>query len=245
LAGYILVREGQSGNNDVSSIPKNDPVEIGDCTRTSRLENEPVYDRALSLVNEKYTMWESGGKSNYGSYYFFPSQLTNCIKIIEGDIRDSVEAEGYFIFNDEEIKTNYFPIYVDKEYRKTDDLVTALLLVHEITHVRQYLEGDKNTSCIDREVEAFDATYNFYRWQYGENEKTLNLRILYDEDLHPQLQTIKGISQILNAGVITPLSQLCNGVVGEKCTDRINQDRSRKIKTIISQDSYYKEQCGL
>jgi len=44
------------------------------CTRTTRLENKPPYDRALSLIEEKYNLWEKSGEGK-GSWYFFPSQL--------------------------------------------------------------------------------------------------------------------------------------------------------------------------
>ncbi|MBI2036219.1 hypothetical protein HYT17_01140 [Candidatus Microgenomates bacterium] len=245
-------------NNQQVKFEKNDnktPLSTSDettkvvgCTRTTRLENKPVYDRALSLINEKYTTWEQGGKSNFGTWYFFPSQLVNCIKVVDGNVRNTTEAEGYFVFNDTAIKDNYFPITVDKDYSEADDIINALLLVHEMTHVRQYLDSLNNEdqlSCIDKEVEAFDAAYNFYRWQFGETEKTLNLRMQYDEDLHPQLQTLKSIIEGFPR-IITPLTELCKGEsAGDTCSDRITANRRQKIKDVISQDEFYIEQCKL
>jgi hypothetical protein len=250
LALVVLVgiwKGGSKNNQEQGDLETK--VVIPSCSRTQRLDNSPAFDRALSLINEKYAVWEEGGERNFGSLYFFPSKLTNCIKIVEEDVRNSTDAEGYFVFNDDNIESDYFPIYVDSDYLQTDDLVTALLLVHEITHVRQYLDtlnGVQELSCIDNEVEAFDAAYNFGIRQFGENEKTIELRTLYDEDLHPQLQTLNTIKN--SFGLIRPLTGpngLCEGASGNECTNRINQDRRSKIKEIVAQQEIYKEQCGL
>jgi len=193
--------------------------------------------------------WEKGGESNKGTFYFFPSQLVNCIKVVEGNVRDTTEAEGYFIFNDTEIKDNYFPITVDKDYSEADDIVNSLLLVHEITHVRQYLDSLNNKqqlSCLDSEVEAFDAGYNFYRWQFGETGKSINLRIQYDLELNPQLQIIKTISDYFLSSKFVSLTELCKGESpSDTCSDRITANRRQKIKAVVSQDGYYMKQCKL
>lgn len=217
------------------------------CTRTTRLENISSFDRALSLIHERYSIWEQGNPKNFGTYHFFPSKLINCVKIIENDVKNSKGVEGYFVFNDSSIEANYFPIYVDKDYGETDNLITALLLVHEITHVRQYLDllnGGENFSCIDKETEAFDAAFNFARWQYGESEKTLNLRLEYDENLHPQLQIYKTIIDSFPK-VITSLYELCNGDFGDSCSDLITKNRRNMIKAVVSKDAFYIEQCKL
>ena len=250
---YIFVgnrpNEYKKTNNKPSQIENEVTAKDVGCTRTTRLTNDPVYDRALSIIEEKYKTWEQGGKSNYGTWHFFPSQLVNCIKVVEGNVRNTTEAEGYFIFYDTAIKDNYFPITVDKDYFDADEIVNALLLVHEITHVRQYLDSLNNKdqlSCIDKEVEAFDAAYNFYRWQFGETEKTLKLRIQYDEELNPQLQTIKTITDYFLSIPLISLNELCKGESpGDTCSDRITANRRQKIKDIISQDEGYKKQCNL
>lgn len=247
---YFLVKNQQiwEKENKTPSNTSGEIAKVAGCTRTTRLDNKPVYDRALSLIHEKYTTWEQGGKSNFGTWYFFPSQLVNCVKVVDGNVRNTTEAEGYFVFNDTAIKDNYFPITVDKDYSDADDIINALLLVHEITHVRQYLDSLNNEdqlSCIDKEVEAFDAAYNFYRWQFGETEKTLKLRMQYDEDLHPQLQTLKSIIEGFPR-IIPPLTELCKGESqGDTCGDRITADRRQKIKYVISRDEFYIKQCKL
>lgn len=217
------------------------------CTRTTRLENKPQYDRALSLIEEKYKHWELYDGS-YGTWYFFPSQLTNCIKIIETNAREESGVEGYFVFNSKEIKDNYYPVFVDENYDESDDFLTALLLVHEITHVRQYLDtlnGVNNLSCIDMEVEAFDAAWGLYRIQSGETGKSINLRLEFDNELHPQLQVIKAIKDYYSTNPRPPtISELCDGFPGTD-SECITFDRKKRIRAIISKDEYYIKQCNL
>lgn len=233
------------GKNTISSTETNTstPKNIS-CARTTRLENEPYFDRALSLIEEKYKKWET---SNHNYYTTFPAQLTNCIKIVEDETIKANEVEGYFIFNDKEISDNYFPIYVDKKYRYSDESINALLLIHEMTHVQQYLDelNEKPLlSCIDKEVEAFNAQYNFYTNLSGEYAKSIKLRIENDKELNPQLQMLKVMQDIyMPNGVIISLQSRCkNGGGGNDC---LNNDQKIRIKEIISQEDTYKKQCNL
>lgn len=104
------------------------------CTRSIRLDNKPAYDRALSLIEERYEAWEKSGEG-WRSWYFFPSQLVNCVKIEEENVREKTGGEGSFTFNSTKTKENYFPIVVDTDYSQMDESVNSLLLIHEITHV--------------------------------------------------------------------------------------------------------------
>ena len=197
LGAYYL-----NNNNENISERHNQTLEeniVVGCDRTSRLENKPAFDRALSLIGERYKMWEDSGE-NIGSWYFFPSQLVNCIQIVEKDLNNNSGLEGYFIFNGEDIKNNYFPIVVDVGYKYSDESINSLLLTHEITHVYQYLNSINNNdelSCIDKEVDAFYAQWKFYGIQFSEARKSIDLRIENDENLHPQLQMISQIKNLL------------------------------------------------
>lgn len=250
LSGLIffssLNKQGKIENKS-DKIPINvtdSPVEIN-CSRTSRLENRSPYDRALSLIEEKYDLWEKSG-SGYGSWYFFPPKLVNCIKIVESNVKSKTGAEGYFTFNSPDIKNNYFPINVDSDYIYADDAINSLILVHEITHVEQYLQSlDKKKiqlSCIDKEVEAFYALWKFYSIQFPETLKSINLRIENDNDLHPQLQLLRIMKD--NFSFEGVRSKCLNGL-GKDDKNCIDNYRKNEIKTLLLQDGYYKEQCKL
>lgn len=214
------------------------------CTRESRLENRPSYDRALSLIAEKYDLWEKSGEG-FGSYYFFPSNLVNCIQANEGEVRNTSGAEGFFKFNDDQIKDNYFPITIDRDYSYNDDILNALLLVHEITHVQQYLDtvnGKPSLSCIEKESEAFFAQFQFYSIQFPEVRKSMDLRIENDKNLHPQLAMIQNIKNTMSL----------NGVRAKCLNNKDNEDkncienyRKNEIKQMLMKDDFYLKQCGL
>lgn len=218
------------------------------CTRTTRLENKPVYDRALSFIGEKYLMWDEEYFSNTNSWSFFPSQLVNCIKIEEKNVKNTTGEEGYFIFNDDKIKDNYYPITIDVDYKYNDEAVNALLLVHEITHVQQYLDFLNNKpelSCIDKEVEAFYAQWKFYSFQFPESTKSIDLRIQNDDDLNPQLKIIRDIIK-LHTSNIEKMETECLFGPGksnvEKCVDDIDKS---SIKKLLLQNDVYIKQCNL
>lgn len=216
------------------------------CTRTTRLENAPQYDRALSIIEQKYNLWEESGEG-FGSWYFFPPKLVNCIKVIEGDVKGSTGAEGFFEINTEDIKQDYFPVTVDRSYSFVDDLVNSLILIHEITHVQQYIDstnGKDELSCIDKEVEAFYASWKFYGIMNSEEWKSITMRLENDEDLHPQLQIIGAIKDktLENFEKDRQMCLYGSGKDDESCIDN---SRKAEIKEMLLQDDFYKKQCSI
>jgi hypothetical protein len=181
------------------------------CDRTTRLENDENVDRALSLIYERLTYFDTGKK-------IFPHQLINCIKVEVKNIKNETGAEGYFDENSEDIKSNYFPIVIDgRGSFLVDDLSIALLLVHEITHVQQYIDRYNITvnptnsemfnkavsevsksRCLDYEVFAFKNQLMFALILNKEEGKSLDYRMLADENLIPQLKIFKSLKNSFN-----------------------------------------------
>ena len=224
-----------------SSAKPTDDVQVSDsvakavCTRTARLENEPQYDRALSLIAQRI---ENSNKYSYdeNKFKYFSTNLTNCIKVVEAKLDKG--TEGYFILNGKDIKPNYFPITIDTSYYLTDDALTALLLTHEVTHVQQYIDsvnGKTKLSCLDNETSAFMAQLDFYVDLNTEENKSVWLRMQEKDDLHPQVQMIKNMIQINQERD----PALCD-FLDKKCRDaylRVN------LKKLISEDDRYKHEC--
>ncbi len=210
------------------------------CTRTMRLENKPQYERALSLINQRVSenneMWPIEGKYSDARFNYFPDNLTNCIQIIEEDIDG--DAEGYFIFNSEDIKPNYFPIVVDKRYKYSDDVLTAMLITHELTHVQQYLDelnGTNDLSCRNKEVEAFISQLEFYTTLNAEENKSMILKMNDSSGRkHPQVRMLKTMIEI---------NKLNNCSIMDTECSRTNL-RS-KLFELITNDSSYSHQCDL
>lgn len=244
LFAYFLIYKQQFFLVSKTPVTGDEQFNIGDCSRDTRITNEPSYDRALSLIEQKYSLWEESGKGE-GSWYFFPSRLVNCIAIVEGDTRDEAGVEGYFTFNSPEIKKDYFPITVNTDYSSTEDLTTALLLVHEIAHVQQYIDtlgGNDELSCIDKETEAFYAQWKFFGIMNSEEWKSIQYRIENDKQLHPQLTIIDSIRNNLNLDGVRNECLYGAGKNDENCIDNY---RKNEIKQMIAQNEFYQRQCSL
>lgn len=234
----------QKSKDDEVQTTKTDKPKIISCTRITRLNNKPPYDRALSLIQEKYNSWDKNNE-DLKEWFFFPSQLANCIKIVEGDVRNTSGIEGYFKFNSDEIQEDYFPIVVDKDYSYVDDSINSLILIHEITHVQQFLDTLNNIdtlSCIDKEAEAYYAQWVFYGMQFPETRKSIDYRIENDSELHPQLRIIQSIKNHLNLDGVRNECLYGAGKENPKC---ISDYRKNEIKKLLLQDDYYLKQCKL
>lgn len=219
------------------------------CTRTTRLVNKPAFDRALSIIGERYKSEDGNYSQNKPGFSFFPSQLVNCIKVIEGNITETTGAEGQFIFNDAEIRDNYFPIYVDKSYNSTDDYTSALLLVHEITHVEQYIKtvnkSGEQLSCIDKEVDAFYAQWRFPLNLNNDERRSIYDRIRIDGDkkLSSQLEILRVFDDM---SVSTGKSIFEDECMSKANTWKCIEDRQKNlVKKILLKENLYAKQCNL
>lgn len=214
------------------------------CTRTTRLNNEPQYDRALSLIQQRIDDNEKWCDKNCESskyekslrFNHFPANLTNCIQIVEEDIDG---AEGYFTFHSEDIKSNYLPITIDDSYNFSDDTLTALLITHEMTHVQQYfdsLKGNDLLSCRDKEVEAFISQIDFYTKLSNEEISSVVLKMNEEkEDKHPQVAMLKAMIEINRDGT-------CPLFTDEECSQKHLRNELFKL---ITDESIYRHQCKL
>lgn len=250
---YYSRKVGVENVNNEEGSGNADQRKLLYCSRTTRLENDQKYDRALSLIYEKVS--EGENQSVWASYNYFPAQLTNCIKIIPTNTARDNQAEGYFDPNSKEIKPDYFPVYIDfYSYNWADDLTTALLLTHEITHVQQHINlvncyeegkriGDLGPDflckgvCINDEVAAFYSQLLFLGQLNDEEKKSINLRIENDAELHPQLETLGIIRKALQPGII----EGCEIYNHECILQRINQS----LSLLIRESGAYDDQCGL
>ncbi|PIX62113.1 hypothetical protein COZ45_03030, partial [Candidatus Uhrbacteria bacterium CG_4_10_14_3_um_filter_41_21] len=129
-------------------LPKTEEKVI--CSRSEMYPMPAEFQRALSLINERYVQKNDRNANLY-------SKMLNCINVQFGDTI-SDQAEGYFIFDTQNSTVEKLDIFVDASYTNYDDLTTALLLSHELTHARQFVDEivyGQRLSCVNKEVEAF------------------------------------------------------------------------------------------
>lgn len=243
IAYYFKIQPQKTTSIEPTPTPEQAIAE--GCTRTTRLENPPQYDRALSLIqqriddNEKWCdkYCETEDYEKKLRFHAFPANLTNCIKIVEEDIDGG--AEGYFTFHSEDIKPNYFPITINKSYNFADDTLTALLITHEMTHVQQYLDslkGNDTLSCRDKEVEAFISQIDFYTKLSNEEISSVVLKMNEEkDDKHPQVAMLKTMIDINRDGT-------CPLFTDDGCSQKHLRNELFKL---ITDDPAYRHQCAL
>lgn len=258
---YIFTRNDSFTNSNIPKISLTPISNITKCTRNTRQDNAPQYDRALSLIQQRLKENQDGRFKNNSMHLFdyFPSNLVNCIKIVEETPTKSTDFEGYFILNNKDIKNNYFPIVVNSKYVHEDDVLSTLLLVHEITHVQQYIDtiNDKRTnSCIDNEVEAFFATYRFFISVLNSKEVLLvfdRIDRVINEYQNPSLNKSddifdKELSMLSNIVILrrnAPCGEATFENLDQSYYDCVDAYTLSQLRKNIENDEYYKSQCGL
>jgi len=98
----------------------------------------PEFQRATSLVLQRY--WENENTKN--------TLMTirvnqSCLDIKYANSVDEMSgADGVFLFSKENSSPKGLRILVNPDYKLQDDLTTALLLSHELTHAEQFILQD-------------------------------------------------------------------------------------------------------
>lgn len=263
----LFFRFSNTKNTESQSASTKKPNLIS-CTRTTRLDNLPQYDRALSLIQQRLIVnLERFKDNNRAIFTYFPPELTNCIKVVEEAPNQLNDFEGYFKFNGKDIKSNYYPIVVNSKYVESDDVLIALLLTHEITHVQQYLDSANNIktfSCVDGEVAAFLASERFYVSGLNDEEnRSVRNRIdealdnnktgwslKYPNSFDGQLLMLDAIQNLYSS----PDSKCKVDYKGSSesffkelgpHTECVDAEVLVLLKKIIEEDDHYKKQCSL
>lgn len=236
IVGTLYIRNG--ANNSYENV--GEETINPECTRTERWKNEPQYDRALSLIQQRIqeSIEKNMGTSWETSFVEFPPELVNCIFIKEEDLDNASGVEGYFTINSDEITTNYFPITVDKDYKETDDIVTALLLAHEMMHVQQFLSGQPmvgKNNCLRAEAEAFVTQKMFFGTLSMEEMESVNARIRQNSLLHPQIRLISTMQELWQEYALTAC-----GFMERDCSREVLKVQMYKV---LAKDEFYSEQC--
>ncbi len=145
------------------------------CPRKSPYPMQPEFQRALSLISQR-TQQASGINSDpHNSLY-------NCLDIQYADLSGQ-NAEGFFLFDTSASKIDDLRILVDSSYKSYDDLLPAILLSHEITHARQFVNKvlyGISQNCEDMEVEAFSSQDELFRALNNEEKTSLINRVASD-----------------------------------------------------------------
>ena len=220
-------------------LPKTEEKVV--CSRSEMYPMPAEFQRALSLIIQRYTEKNDPDVNLY-------SKMLNCIDIKFGDISKD-NAEGFFIFDISNSSVDRLEIYVDATYTDYDDLTTAFLLSHELTHAKQFVSekiyGNK-LSCVNQETEAFRQSLIFQSYLNSEEQRSLTARASQFNNKNPQLEWFVTLLDLSWQAAVQ--------VVGNPSSDRTYSPEEKtqyreiltsKIRQMIINNPYYQQQCGL
>lgn len=166
--------------------------------------------------------------------------IRNCLNIQYSLIKTgSSDVTSLFIAG--KSREDRLEIELDNSYRGKDKLLLAYVLVHEITHARQYLEYkkgrlNKNSTCIDRETEAYlNQLFLLATLNRESIDKVIN-------SVDPGIKDYRAMVGMLNlfdAAASECGDSLDKNYLGVCRTQKFNE----KIGTLIKDDPIYQQQC--
>ncbi|MGI0058384.1 MAG: hypothetical protein ACREBJ_01340, partial [Nitrosotalea sp.] len=197
------------------------------CNRTTPYDMPPALQRAISLVMQRYAEHNEPGLAEY-------QQMLNCLNIQFTDIhRTDSNTEGYFTFDTSQSSLDQQVVAVDAAFNDYDDLTAAVILSHELTHAKQYVDElayKQTLSCIDKEVFAFKQEVAFYSYLNPEEQRSLSARVAqgnYDNPELAQLQQLVSMAHIaavaVNGGQDRPFTQSEQGQYDALLESKIRQ----------------------
>lgn len=224
--------------NGSIEIPPEDTIQSSTCTRTEMYSMPPEFQRVLSLILQRQ-------KQNNHYYAGKLEKMMNCVEIRYADLQ-SEGAEGVFYLDKTISSPEKLVIEVDNNYSFTDDITTAMLLSHELTHARQYLEtlsGEKDWGCVDSEVEAYYEQTIFANNLNAEESKSVIAR-LEKGSQNPQLLQYEDL-----------LDKSWNAIIAcgaENGSTKTQEDIAcwqtnfvGEIRSMIIESPFYQKQCNL
>jgi len=147
------------------------------CPRTALYDMNPEFSRAFSLIKQRTLNPESEDEEVITDGL---KQVMNCVKIAyANDEKEMSGAEGVFRFVRGQ-SPKEMTIYVSPRYKSKDDILTAALLMHELTHAYNYavdLSTGVETGCFEDEAYAFTAQNSFIATLNIEERQSLSARL--------------------------------------------------------------------
>ncbi len=236
------------GKNVTHKGENESKIGVLECTRKEPYPIAPEFERALSLFLQRFTGKDSFKQSNSFSVF------RNCLDIHYADLRGQ-GIEGLFYFDSKSSSIDHLVIEVDNSYKNYDDLLTAFLLAHEVTHASHFvnnLRSGKVPDCVQEEVDAFLNQIFFLLNLNQEEVNSLASRLPQDigqmDRIVSPLQSIFDLVLILResrqgCGISLRAWQQKN-LTSEQWDCYYNVTVS-KIREMVESNPYYQKQCGL
>lgn len=211
-----------------------------DCKRSSPYVSEKEFYRALDLIAQRLDI-----EKNYGSYWGNAFNYRNCIDVQYSQESKDIGAEGLFFSEDPKLQD--LKILINPDYKSFDDLSIATVLIHELTHVGQYVNETVNktkSDCFGSEAEAFTSQAIFLSQLNQEEIRSIYSRIRENVQANPAFNILLGIEE-KQAEAYKACDRLRNenNLTTTQFNECVWTGTKNKLEIEIKADSYYQEQC--
>lgn len=206
------------------------------CLRDTPYKMNPQLYRVLQFINEKT------GKRNAIDGGI--NDVMNCLNVNYNPNLIDTNTAGYFqklLSSREQLL-----IYLEPELEFEDDLLVAIPLVHELSHVNIYIKskyyGDStDISCLDNEAIAYMQQDLFFRLALSHSEQQQLLQsIEFKKAANSFLQTIEQ-QFLLGEKTLAECKQTVE--TDKEYNDCYTEKFTTEIKELIA--PHYKKQCDL
>lgn len=179
------------------------------CERTVGHSMAPEFDRAISLIMQRLTEYQDKSPQQNATRLL---SIKNCLYIQYAvSEEDMGGAEGVFSFS-KNSSNDMLTIFVSQRYQVKDDLVTAILLSHEITHAYLFAAGQSIlVPCFENEALAYLDEMQFVSTLNSEEKASLAYR--YNNNTSEEVTGLISVLNTLNATPgATPMEKALNYV---------------------------------
>lgn len=205
------------------------------CAKAKGYDMAPEFIRAISLIDQKI-------KINHADAPITMENLAKCVEIYYEDLANE---EGLFYFDKTISGQDHLVIKIDNSYKNYDDLSTASLLVHELSHALDFLLSRLDNPmkpCFDQESTAYYLQTYFFSALNEEERNSILYRINLSES-NNQLLILKDLIIRYNASITS-----CFEYAIKKDTsgygDCMNNNMKELLKNYVTQNTYYQTQCS-
>jgi hypothetical protein len=138
-------------------------------------------------------------------------------------------------------------ILISPDYKTYDDLTISTILIHELTHVGQYINETANktkSDCFGSEAEAFTSQAIFLSQLNKEEVRSIYSRIRENVNANPAFAILLGIEQTQGEAYNACLTlKKANNLTDQQFNECVWTGTKNKLEVEIKADSFYQEQC--
>lgn len=212
-----------------------------ECKRSTPYALDSEFNRVLDLIAQRLDI-----EKNYGTYWGSAYNYRNCLDVQYSEESKKLGAEGLFFAEDPKLQD--LKVLISPDYKTYDDLTISTILIHELTHVGQYINEKVNKTkpdCFSSEAEAFTSQAIFLSQLNKEEVRSIYARIRENVNVNPAFKILLGIEQTQGEAYNACLTlKKANNLNDQQFNECVWTGTKNKLEVEIKADTFYQEQCA-